>query len=462
VVQQSVGSLAFDESQRRRMLLRALVASTVGTTIEWYDFLLYSTAAGLVFGKLYFPETDASTGLLLAFGTYFVGFLARPVGAAIFGHFGDRIGRKASLIATFILMGLGTFLIGVLPGYETIGIWGGVLLSVLRFVQGVGVGGEWGGSVLLAMEWGGQKRRGFIASWPQYGGPAGLLLANLALLIFSAISGDQGFLVWGWRIPFLFSIVLIFVGLYIRLGIVETPAFRQLVEKRKVERQPVVAVIRRNPKEILLSAFVRMSEQAPFYIYTSFIFAYGTGVLGMDRNSVLIPVLVAAALSAIVIPLAGAASDRFGRKPVYVIGVVGTALWGFVYFGLLDTKVGIVAFVAIALSLVLHDIQYGPQAAMIAESFPTPVRYSGSSIGYQLASIIAGGPAPLIATALLATYHSSTAVAVYILGCAAVSFVALVLMPERAHQDISIEQEEAEAAGLAGVSPVGARAQPAD
>ena len=440
---QSVGSLAFDDSQRRRMLLRALIASTVGTTIEWYDFLLYSTAAGLVFGGVFFPQTDPSTGLLLAFGTYFVGFLARPVGAAIFGHYGDRIGRKASLIATFILMGLGTFLIGVLPGYATIGIWGGVLLSVLRFIQGVGVGGEWGGSVLLAMEWGGQKRRGFIASWPQYGGPAGLLLANLALLVFSAISGDQGFLAWGWRIPFLFSFVLIFVGLYIRLGIVETPAFRQLVEKRRVERQPVVKVLQKNPKEILLSAFVRMAEQAPFYIYTSFIFAYGTGPLGMDRNAVLVPVLIAALLSAIVIPLAGHLSDRFGRKPIYAIGVIGTALWGFVYFGLLDTKLGILAFVAIALSLVFHDIQYGPQAAMIAESFPTPVRYSGSSIGYQLASIIAGGPAPLIATALLAAYHTSMVVAGYIFACAIVSFVALVLMPERAHQDISLEHEEA-------------------
>jgi metabolite-proton symporter len=459
-VAQSVGSLAFDESQRRTMLMRALIASTVGTTIEWYDFLLYSTAAGLVFSSLFFPQTDPGTGLLLAFGTYFVGFIARPIGAAIFGHFGDRIGRKATLIATFMLMGLGTFLIGVLPGYATIGIWGGVLLSILRFVQGVGVGGEWGGSVLLAMEWGSQNRRGFIASWPQYGGPAGLLLANLALLIFSGISGEQGFLTWGWRVPFLFSFVLIFVGLYIRLGIMETPAFQQLVEKRKIERQPVLKVISRNPKEIILSAFVRMAEQAPFYVYTSFIFAYGTTVLGMDRNSVLFPVLVAALLSAILIPLSGHLSDRFGRKPIYLIGVVGTGIWGFVYFGLLDTKLGVLAFIAIALSLVFHDVQYGPQAAMIAESFPTPVRYSGSSIGYQLASIIAGGPAPLIAAALLGAYHSSAPIAIYILGCAVVSLVALVLMPERAHHDISLEHEEALAA--ASTVAVGARAQPAD
>ena len=444
---QSTASFAMEPAERRHMLLRALVASTVGTTIEWYDFLLYSTAAGLVFGKLFFPETDPATGVLLAFGTYFVGFIARPIGAAIFGHFGDRIGRKATLISTFTIMGLGTFLIGVLPGYATIGVWGGILLSVLRFIQGAGVGGEWGGSVLLAMEWGGQKQRGFIASWPQFGGPAGLLLANLALLIFSAISGD-GFLSWGWRIPFLFSVVLIFVGLYIRLRVVETPAFRQLAERRRLEKQPVMAVIKRHPKEILVSALVRQAEQAPFYVFTSFIFVYGTTTLGFDRNFILVPVLIAALSSAITIPLAGHLSDRFGRKPVVMVGVIGMAIFGFLYFGLLDTRVGILAFIAIATSLVFHDIQYGPQAALIAESFPTPVRYSGSSIGYQLASIIAGGPAPLIAAALLTAYKSSTPIALFILVCAAMSFVALLLMPERAHRDVSVEYEEAAVAGM--------------
>jgi metabolite-proton symporter len=435
------------------MLFRVLAASTIGTTIEWYDFLLYSTAAGLVFGKVFFPEADPLTGVLLAFGTYFVGFLARPVGAAIFGHYGDRIGRKATLIATFTIMGLGTFLIGVLPGYAVIGIWGGVLLSVLRFVQGAGVGGEWGGSVLLAMEHGGQRQRGFIASWPQFGGPAGLLLANLALLIFSAISGDA-FLVWGWRIPFLFSIVLIFVGLYIRLRVVETPAFRQLTDRQKIERQPVVAVVKRHPKEILLSALVRQAEQAPFYIFTSFIFVYGTVVLGLDRNFVLIPVMLAAVTSIVTIPLSGHLSDKFGRKPVVGVGIVGMAIWGFVYFGMLNSGVGILVFLAIALSLIVHDVQYGPQAALIAEGFPTPVRYSGASIGYQLASIVAGGPAPLIAAGLLAAYASSTPIAVFILACCVISFVALLFMPERAHLDVSVEHEEAVAAtGM----PVGAQ-----
>jgi MFS family permease len=436
------------------MLLRALVAS-----IEWYDFLLYSTAAGLVFGRLFFPETDPATGVLLAFGTYFVGFIARPVGAAIFGHYGDRIGRKATLIVTLLLMGMGTFLIGVLPGYATIGIWGGILLSVLRFVQGVGVGGEWGGSVLLAMEWGAQNRRGFIASWPQYGGPAGLLLANLAILIFSTISGDQ-FLVWGWRIPFLLSALMFGVGMYIRLGILETPAFRSLVQGKKLEQAPVIAVCKRYPKEILLSALVRISEQGPFYIYTSFIFVYGTTGLGFDRNFVLIPVLVAAALSIITIPLSGHLSDLLGRKPVYLAGIIGTGIWGFVYFGLLDSRVGVLAFIAIALSLVFHDLQYGPQAAMIAESFPTRLRYSGASIGYQLASIVAGGPAPLIAAALFAAYKSSTPVAMYILISAVISLIATLLMPERSRQDISVEHEDEEERAAAAASG-SAVAQPA-
>ena len=424
------------------MLRRALVASTVGTAIDAYDFLLYGTAAGLVFGHLFFPDADPTTGLLLAFGTYAVGFLSRPLGAALFGHYGDRLGRKTTLIATLVLMAAGTCLIGVLPGYATLGVWGGVVLSMLRFVQGLGVGGEWGGAVLLAMEWGSTRRRGFNASWPQLGVPLGLLLANLAVLLASALSGD-GFLSWGWRIPFLFSAVLLAVGAYIRLGVGETPAFGQLVQRRRLERQPVVAVVKRHPKEILLAALVRMGEQAPFYIYTSFIFAYGTTALGFDRNVVLVPLVVAALSSAIVIPLAGRASDRFGRRPVYLAGVLGTALWGFVYFGLLDTRGAALAFIAIAGSLVAHDLQFGPQAAMIAESFPTRLRYSGASIGFNLASIVAGGPAPLIATALLVAFHSSFAVAVYILVCAVISGSALMVMPERAGQDISVEHEDA-------------------
>src|SRR4051794_17073441 len=247
-----------DEAERSRQLRRAIIASTVGTTIEWYDFFLYSTASGLVFARLFFPESDPLTGTLNAFGIYFVGFIARPIGAAVFGHYGDRVGRKATLIASLILMGIGTFLVALVPGYAQIGIWGGIILSVLRFIQGIGVGGEWGGSVLLAMEWGRHGRRGFNASWPQFGVPAGLLLANLAVLVFSLISGPD-FTNWGWRVPFVLSLVLVAVGLWIRLGILETPIFQRLLSERRVESQPVLQVIRRHPKEIALSSLVRLS-----------------------------------------------------------------------------------------------------------------------------------------------------------------------------------------------------------
>ena len=270
---------AISEAEHARQLRRAVIASTVGTTIEWYDFLLYSIVTGLVFGKLFFPESDPLVGVLQAFAVYTVGFIARPIGAAIFGHFGDRIGRKATLIATLLITGLSTFAVAFVPGYAVIGIWGAVILTIIRFIQGIGVGGEWGGSVLLAMEWARTNaHRGFISSWPQFGGPAGLFLANMAVLVFSAISGDQ-FLVWGWRIPFLLSIVMVAVGLYIRLGILETPVFRRLVAEERIERVPVVEVIKRQSKQVILAALARMGEQAPAYIYLAFVVAYGTQVL---------------------------------------------------------------------------------------------------------------------------------------------------------------------------------------
>src|SRR5882757_2850821 len=307
-----------------QQLRRAVLASTIGTAIEWYDFFLYSTVTGLVFAKLYFPNADPFVGTLQAFGVYAVGFLARPIGAAIFGHYGDRLGRKAALVTTLLLMGSATFLVALVPSYEHIGIWGGVILTILRFIQGIGVGGEWGGSVLLAMEWAQSNRhRGFIASWPQFGVPAGLFLSNLAVFAFSALSGEQ-FLTWGWRIPFLFSIFLVAVGLYIRLGIAETPVFVRLVAERKIERAPVLEVIRRQPREIVLTALCRMAEQAPFYLFTAFVFAYGTGVLHLDRNFLLIAVLSAAMISFISIPLFGHWSDRFGRKRVYMLGAALT------------------------------------------------------------------------------------------------------------------------------------------
>src|SRR6059058_3641462 len=293
---------ALTSAEHQVQLRRAVIASTIGTAIEWYDFFLYSIVTGLVFARLFFPHSDPWVGTLEAFGIYAVGFVARPVGAAIFGHYGDRIGRKSTLIATLLLMGLATFAVALVPTYESIGIWGAVLLTILRFIQGVGVGGEWGGSVLMSMEWArGDSSRGLIASWPQFGVPCGLFLANLAVLAFSQMSGEQ-FLSWGWRLPFALSLILVGVGLYIRLGILETPVFSKLMAERQVERTPMLEVIKRHPKEIVLSAFARMAEQAPFYIFTAFIFSYGIGSLHVSRDFLLTAVLSASVLSFFSIP----------------------------------------------------------------------------------------------------------------------------------------------------------------
>ena len=430
------------DAEHSAQLRKAVIASTIGTAIEWYDFFLYGTAAGLIFGKLYFPNQDPLSATLLAFGTYFVGFAARPVGAAIFGHYGDRIGRKATLIATLLFMGIATFLVAFVPTYASIGIWGAVILTILRALQGIGVGGEWGGSVLLAMEWARTHgQRGLVASWPQFGVPCGLLLANMAVLAFSAWSGDQ-FLVWGWRIPFALSIVLVGVGLWIRLGILETPVFQKLLDQDKTEKAPIFEVIKKQPKEIILSALLRLSEQAPFYIFTAFIFSYAVGTLHMPRNFILTAVSVAALVSFVSIPLFGHISDLIGRRRMYLIGVVAVGLFGFLYFGMVDTAIPSAVFIAIVLSLIPHDMQYGPQAALIAESFTPRLRYSGASLGYQLASIIAGGPAPIIATALFATYHSGYAIAVFIAGCAVISAIAASFMPDYTGKDISAEYDE--------------------
>jgi MFS family permease len=433
----------FSESDRinKGMLLRAVIASTVGTSIEWYDFFLYSTVTGLVFAKTFFPNSDPLVGTLQAFLIYAVGFIARPVGAAIFGHYGDRIGRKAALVATLLLMGVATVLVGFVPGYAEIGIWGAVILTVLRFIQGVGVGGEWGGSVLLAMEWSKKAgNRGFITAWPQFGVPAGLFLANLAVIVFNNISGDK-FLVWGWRVPFILSAVLIIIGLWIRLGILETPVFSKLVAENKIEKAPALEAIKRQPKSILLSALIRLAEQTPFYIFTAFVFSYGTAFLKVDRGLLLNAVLLFAVLELFTIPLSGYLSDRIGRKRTYLLGSGLMLISGFIFFGLLDTRNPTLIVLGIVFGAIPHSIVYGTQASLIAEQFTPRMRYSGASIGYQLASIIAGGPAPIVAAWLFSVYKTGTSIAIYICICALIGFIATLFMTEYSHQDISEEYE---------------------
>jgi MFS family permease len=412
------------DQEHRSHLRRAVVAGTIGTAIEWYDFFLYSTATGLVFAKLFFPQSSPLTGTLQAFTVYLLGFVARPIGAAVFGHFGDRIGRKSTLILTLSSMGIATFLVGLVPTYASIGVWGAVILSLLRFIQGIGVGGEWGGSVLLAMEWTRtDKHRGFVTSWPQLGVPLGMLLANLAVLLSSRLSG-AGFLEWGWRIPFLLSIGLVGLGLYIRLGIQETPIFQALTAQQATSSRPVLEVVHKHWREILLSALARTGQQASFYVFTAFIFSYGTAVLGSSRDFLLVAMMTASVLSCFTNPLFGFLSDRLGRKRIYTLGIWATALFAFAYFAILDTRIPALIFLAIALSLIPHDMMYGPQAALIAESFTARLRYSGASLGYHLASIISGGPAPLIATALFDRYKSGHAVATYLAACAVISAIA--------------------------------------
>jgi MFS family permease len=443
-------------AERRKQMVRAVVASTVGTSIEWYDYFLFGTMAALVFPKLFFPKSDPLTGTLNNYAIFFVGFLARPVGAWLFGTYGDRIGRKATLIATLLFMGVATFLIGLMPTYSSIGLWAAVILVILRLCQGIGVGGEWGGSVLMSMEWGSAKRKGFLGSWPQFGVPVGLLASTAITALTLTIAGTSTFQAWAWRIPFLLSIILVGVGLYIRLGIMETPVFQSIVRERRVEARPVTEVVRQNWREIILSALLRLPEQAPFYLFTTFVFTFGAFATKLDKPFLTWAVSAAAVVSFVTIPLFGHLSDRIGRKTTYMAGIVVMAVWGFVYFGLYSTAVPLVVFIVIALSLIPHDMQYGPQASLIAESFTGRLRYSGASLGYQLASVIAGGPAPYIATRIWAgelflPAKNPYMISLYILLCCVIGFAAVAMLKDRSALDHTKEYEEQEVPAPAAI-----------
>jgi metabolite-proton symporter len=411
-------------------------ASLIGTTIEWYDFFLYGTATALVFNKLFFPTVDPLMGTLYSLGTYSVGFVARPIGGIVIGHYGDKIGRKSMLVLTLMIMGVATFLIGVLPTYAQIGPWAAVLLILLRVAQGFGVGGEWGGAVLMAVEHAPAGKRGFYGSWPQVGVPAGLLLSTIVYFPFSRMS-EAAFLSWGWRVPFLLSILLVVVGLIIRVRILETPAFERLKETHQQARQPIIEVLRRYPKEVLLAMGARFAENGAFYVYTVFVLIYAVQRVHMDRNIVLWALIVAATIELAAIPLYGALSDRIGRRPVYMFGAVCTALTAYPIFWMLDTGTPWLVHAALYMGLLLgHAAMYAPQGAFFSELFGTSVRYSGASLGVQLSSAIAGGFSPIIATRLLQLGYGRGALSLYLIGMAAITIVSVILATETMHHDI--------------------------
>ncbi|MFI7420729.1 MFS transporter [Nonomuraea sp. NPDC049684] len=420
-------------NQTRRVILAALV----GTSLEWYDFFLYTTAATLIFGKLFFPSLDPLNATLAALTTNAVAFVARPLGGVVFGHFGDRAGRKTVLVVTLLLMGLSTFLIGVLPGYASVGVAAPVLLAVLRFVQGFGLGGEWGGAVIMSLEHGDSRRRGFNASWPQVGVPAGYVLATGLLAILSFALPDAAFQSWGWRVPFLLSGALVLVGLWVRTRVAESPLFSRVERHGATARMPLVEVLRTHPRALLSAFTARIGVDVAFYTFTAYIIVYLTGPLKLERSVALYAVLIGSVLQLGLIPLFGALSDRLGRRPVYFAGVLAAAVWVFAFFPLLDTKSFPLIVLAAVVALAAHAAMYGPQAAFIAELFSTRLRYSGASMGYQVAGIVGGAPAPIIALKLFDAYGTTLAVSLYVVVALAVTAVGLAIAPETRDLDLA-------------------------
>jgi metabolite-proton symporter len=418
---------------------RVILASLIGTSLEWYDFFLYTTASTLVFGKLFFPTFDPLNATLLALTTNAVAFVARPLGGIVFGHFGDRAGRKTVLVVTLLVMGVSTFLIGLLPGYDSVGVLAPVLLVTLRFVQGLGLGGEWGGAVIMSLEHGDDRRRGYNASWPQVGVPAGYVLATALLTILSATMSDASFLSWGWRVPFLLSGVLVLVGLWVRLQITESPLFAQVEQTGVKAKMPLVEVLRTHPRALLSAFTARIGVDVAFYIFTAYILVYLTGPLKLERSVGLNAVLIGSALQLVLIPLFGALSDRIGRRPVYLVGVVGAAIWAFAFFPLLETKSFPLIALATVIALVTHAAMYGPQAAFIAELFSTRLRYSGASMGYQVAGIVGGALAPIIALKLFDVYGTTLAVSIYVVVALAITAVGLAIAPETRDRDLTAD-----------------------
>jgi MFS family permease len=442
------------EALNRRQLVRAAIASSIGTTIEWYDTVLYALVVGLYLGRLFFPSRDPFVSGLEGFGSLFVSFLSRPIGSIIFGHFGDRAGRKATLIATLLLAGVCSFLVGLLPTYAQIGIWAPVFLVILRALLGIALGGEWGGSVLLALEWGNRARRGFWSSWPQIGLPAAFVLGFAALRVSALIVGPQSY--WAWRLPFLFGIVLILVGLYVRLGVLETPTFAQLLERRRIERRPVLSVLRRNWGEVLQACFAQSSWFVPNVISATFLLTYATQFLHIPATTVGVFELIGGLIGVIANPVFGFVSDLIGRKLAYILGIAAMFVYAVPFWIMLDTRNLVLVLVAIMLLQAVVAMMTGPMAAFTAEAFTGRLRYSGASLGASLAAITAGGPAPTIALSLLHAYHSVIPIGFYMMLACAVGFVAALLLKERSAQDLAVEYDEVPLQAESVTSPAGA------
>ena len=415
-------------------LRRVIAGSLIGSVIEWYEYLIYGTMAALVFNKLFFPSFDPAVGTILSFATFAVGFASRPLGAVVYGHLGDKIGRKSALVSCLLLMGIATTCIGLLPTHAQIGIWAPVLLITLRFVQGIALGGEWGGATLLAMEYAPKRRQGLFASLPQIGVPVGLLLSSGVIALTQGSLTNEQFAAWGWRVPFLVSSVLVVVGLLIRLKINETPDFRAVAASEERVRYPVLEVIRTHPKSLLTSMGARVANNAQFFLVTVFFVSYGTAELGLDNSVVLVGTLVASVIGMAGIPFYGSLSDRIGRRPVLLAGCFAMAVMAFPLFSLLGSGNAVLIVLAVVIGLNLgHDSQYATQAAFICEQFPANVRYSGISLAYQIPSIFIGGLAPIVASSLVYLANGrSWGVSLYIIALCAITFVAVFLGPETA------------------------------
>ena len=429
-------------------------SSLAGTAVEWYDFFLYGTASALVFNKLFFPAADPLVGTMLAFATYAVGFLARPIGAVVLGHFGDRKGRRATLIVTLLLMGISTFLIALLPTYSAIGVAAPALLVLLRLIQGFALGGEWGGAVLLVSEHGDRTRRAFWASWPNVGPPLGNLMAAGALAVLGSVLSPAAFLSWGWRIAFALSALLVVIGLWLRLNVTETPRFQQAqaVTDSTKSRLPVGVVIRRHWRPVVLAAATRFGENAGFYIYSLFVITYVTKMLHLGQSVALTAVMIGQGVAVVTIPLFAVLADRIGRRPIYLAASAATIAWGFAFFGLLDTRNTGAIILAVGGGLLIFAAYSSVIGAFFSELFPTEIRYSGVSLAYNLASVLAGSLAPIIAIALYTAFGTGYAIGAYLAAMGAVSLIASIVARETRNVDLAAGgPRRSPAAGHGGV-----------